>query len=354
MNIFSVRLKMESFVLKRLSGIAKIWHRKKSLKSIEKLYKVNFLDIHDNKNEIRLFAIMRNESLRLPYFFEYYKNIGVDRFFIIDNNSSDDSVRIASQEDYVHVYSTKDSFKNFWFWMEYLLKEFGSDQWCLVVDIDELFAFPYSEKLKLKGLIDFLEQEESTSIMSLLLDMYSDRSIKLTHYNKGENPLIRIPFFDTSYEVRNFRFIDKNSYSFFNSKSFTGGMRQRVFGNISTPHVLSKISLFKNNKNVYLTDGMHAINNSKVSNLQGAVFHTKFLFDFIEEVKEEIKREQHFGNAIYYKHYNKKIANQADINLHCKSSIRYVDTKQLINLGIMSTTSDFDIYIQNLKSNNYE
>ena len=338
--------RIQNFALNSLSGIAKIIHVKRRTKSINKLKKVNFVEVPDNKSEIRLLAIMRNESLRLPYFFEYYKNIGVDRFFIIDNNSTDDSALIASQEDNVHIYSTKDSFKNFWFWMEYLLKEFGSDQWCLVVDIDELFSYPYSEKLNLGELIHFLEEEKSTSVLSLLLDMYSDKSIRSTHYSKGENPLLKIPFFDKSYEIRNFRFIDKNSYSFFYSKSFTGGMRKRVFGNISTPHVLSKISLFKNNQNNYLTDGMHAINNSKISTVQGAVFHTKFLFDFIDEVHEEIKRKQHFGNAFYYKHYEKKIGKQEDLNLHCESSVRYLNTKQLLDLGIMFTNSAFDRYAE--------
>lgn len=87
-------------------------------------------------------------------------------------------------------------------------------------------------------------------------------------------------------------------------------MRKRVFGDIAIPHVLSKISLFKNQKQTYLTDGMHAINNSQISNLQVAVFHTKFLFYFIDEVNEEIKREQHFSNAFYYKHYEKKLQRQ--------------------------------------------
>ncbi|MRX70501.1 Glycosyl transferase family 2 [Flavobacterium resistens] len=337
---------IKKFAFNRLRDISKIVHYIKRKKSVKKLKKVNFTNVPDNKDEIRLFAIMRNEELRLPYFFEYYKKIGVDRFFIIDNNSSDNSVSIASKNDNVHIYSTTDNFKNFWFWMEYLLKKFGSDQWCLVVDIDELFAFPYSEKLKLADLINFLEKEESTSIRSFLLDMYSEKSIKSTHYNAGENPLLQIPFFDSSYETGNFRFIDKKSYSFFDTKSFTGGMRKRVFGDISIPHVLSKISLFKNQKQTYLTDGMHAINNSQISNIQGAVFHTKFLFDFIEEVNEEIKREQHFRNAFYYKHYEKEIAKTEDINLYCESSVKYIDTNQLINLGIMATTASFDNYAQ--------
>lgn len=48
--------------------------------------------IPKNKHEIRLFAICRNESLRLPHFIDYYNNLGVDRIFIIGNNSNDDTL----------------------------------------------------------------------------------------------------------------------------------------------------------------------------------------------------------------------------------------------------------------------
>ena len=37
-------------------------------------------------DEIRLFAKVRNEAKRLPFFLCYYRALGVDRFFIIDND----------------------------------------------------------------------------------------------------------------------------------------------------------------------------------------------------------------------------------------------------------------------------
>ena len=43
-------------------------------------------------NEIRLFAKCRNESARLGAFFDHYRGLGVDRFFIVDNDSTDGSL----------------------------------------------------------------------------------------------------------------------------------------------------------------------------------------------------------------------------------------------------------------------
>jgi hypothetical protein len=40
-----------------------------------------------SRDEIRLFARCRNEILRLPAFFQHYRAMGVDRFYIVDNES---------------------------------------------------------------------------------------------------------------------------------------------------------------------------------------------------------------------------------------------------------------------------
>ncbi len=43
--------------------------------------------INRSRNEIRLFSCIRNEVLRLPYFLDYHRSMGVDRFIFIDNET---------------------------------------------------------------------------------------------------------------------------------------------------------------------------------------------------------------------------------------------------------------------------
>ena len=57
------------------------------------------LDAHaipHDKNEIRFFATMRNEGLRLPYLLDYYRQLGVKRFFIVSNGSTDETEPFSS------------------------------------------------------------------------------------------------------------------------------------------------------------------------------------------------------------------------------------------------------------------
>lgn len=295
--------------------------------------------------ELRLFAIMRNEALRLPYFIEYYKRLGVDRFFIIDNNSSDLSRDIALQHSEIHVFSTDEPYQEHWRWMTYMLDRYGLNHWCLVVDIDELFSFPFIEKIRLKHLCRYLEESNNTALKCFLLDMYSDSTISETICASGQNPLSVLRFFDASFRKISVSFKDWKRNTNFTSVVLTGGMRDRVFGYSPVPHFLSKVPLFKYLPNTYLAQGMHAINGAKFSSDVGVVFHTKFLNDFENRVYEECQREQHFDNAQYYKMYRKKFELDPSLNLFDINSVKFEDLAQLRDLDLIHISTDFERYV---------
>ena len=50
--------------------------------------------------DILLFSTQRNEKVRLPYFLEYYRRLGVNHFFFVDNDSTDGAYEyLAEQPD---------------------------------------------------------------------------------------------------------------------------------------------------------------------------------------------------------------------------------------------------------------
>ncbi len=296
--------------------------------------------IEIGKGEILLFAILRNESLRLAHFIAYYKSLGVDWFFVVDNNSTDNSKEIILNEPRAHLFFTEESYKNHWYWMEYLLEMYGKDHWCLVVDIDELFAYPNYESIKLPTMINFLENSNYEAIRCFLLDMYSINEIVANR----NNPLEILNYFDKYYYETDFTFQNKKTHLPYIFKIFEGGMRERVFGKTNPPHILSKVPFFRYTSKSYLSQGMHAIDNNVLADIQGVVFHTKFLSDFIDEVKEETLRGQHYGNAFYYKHYLEIIQKNESMTYHNEDSIKYQDSKQLIELDLMKTSEQFESF----------
>lgn len=76
------------------------------------LARIDSNDIDVGVKDVLLFAKLRNEALRLPHFINYYKNLGVNRFFFVDNNSDDNSREIILDEPSAYLFYTEENFKN--------------------------------------------------------------------------------------------------------------------------------------------------------------------------------------------------------------------------------------------------
>ena len=96
-------------------------------------------------NNILLFACLRNEMLRLPFFLAHYRRLGVDQFLLVDNGSDDGSVAFLQDQPDVSLWSANAGYKAARFGMDWLTAlqwKHGSGHWCLTVDIDELLIYP--------------------------------------------------------------------------------------------------------------------------------------------------------------------------------------------------------------------
>lgn len=313
------------------------------LVSSARLHKLDRFKVPNAPGELRLFVMARNESLRLPYFLEYYFSKGVDRVFLIDNDSTDETVDIALAHDNVHVFQTKESFKNYSNWMEILLDKYGSGHWCISADSDEILCYPYRESLSIKQLCHFMERQGDTAMQCLLLDMYSDKPVHCNEYAPGSDPLSVCTFFDPKFEESEREWINMRTRKHFLNKKYTGNMRKRVFGASVS---LSKVPLFKYGPGVFAVRGMHGMDGVQFSAIRGVVLHFKYLQDFNMRVVDEAARGQHEGNAADYKQYAQKVEEDPDLNCYYEGSVKFEDSMQLIKLGLIKTPKEFDAYSQ--------
>ncbi|NRA98848.1 MAG: glycosyltransferase family 2 protein, partial [Rhodobacteraceae bacterium] len=60
-------------------------------KSFE-LKKLSKRSVSSQRDEILCFVTLRNELPRLAFFLQYYRNLGVSQFFVVDNGSDDGSM----------------------------------------------------------------------------------------------------------------------------------------------------------------------------------------------------------------------------------------------------------------------
>jgi glycosyltransferase involved in cell wall biosynthesis len=295
-------------------------------------------------HEIRLFMTVRNESLRLPFMMQYYFSRGVDRMFVVDNNSSDNTADIVLSEKNTHLFSTKETHATQGYRIDLLLHRYGIGHWCLVVDADEALIYPFCETLSLRELCGFLDQESSDAMDCLLLDMYPGVPLTDVKYERGSDPLLAAPWFDKSPYTTGCGgplYIREENIIYEGTERMFGGMRKRVFG---VNACVSKFPLIKFNKRMFLSAGAHFLQKARPSDIRGALLHFKYLQDFAANVKREVERNQHWHNAVEYKRYLSRLDSSPELDFHSSSSTRFANSRQLVVLNLMKSSERLNAF----------
>ena len=172
-----------------------------------------------------LFCTQRNEGVRLPYFLEYYRKMGIGHFFFVDNDSDDGSLDYLADQPDVSVWSTKASYKRARFgvdWLNWLQMKHAHGHWVLTVDPDEFLVFPFCDTRPLRALTDWLDASSIKSFSAMLLDMYPKGRLDEQPYQAGQNPIDIACWFDSG------NYTISRNHSFGNLW-IQGGPRSRVF-----------------------------------------------------------------------------------------------------------------------------
>ncbi|KAA8606506.1 glycosyl transferase family 2 [Salipiger aestuarii] len=292
-------------------------------------------------SDLLVFCTARNEGIRLPYFLKYYRDMGVNHFFFVDNDSTDGSLDYLSRQEDVSVWATHGSYKRSRFgmdWINGLLRKYAHGHWALTVDPDEFFLYPFCDTRPLRALTDWLDASTIKSFSAMLLDMYPKGRIDAQPYVAGQNPLDIASWFDAGNYA-----ISRNNR--FGNLWIQGGPRARAFF-ADTPErapALNKIPLVKwhrryayvSSTHMLLPRGLNLVydewGGEKAS---GLLLHTKFLDTFGQKAAEELKRRQHYAGSTEYLAYHARIQHNPD--LWCKWSEKYINWRQLEILGLMS------------------
>ncbi|WP_417720579.1 glycosyltransferase family 2 protein [Salipiger sp.] len=292
-------------------------------------------------SDLLVFCTARNEGVRLPYFLKYYREMGVNHFFFVDNDSTDGSPDYLARQPDVSVWSTRASYKRSRFgmdWINYLLRKHAHGHWALTVDPDEFFLYPFCDTRPLRALTDWLDASSIKSFSAMLLDMYPKGRIDGQPYQSGQNPLEIASWFDAgNYTVsRNGRF---------GNLWIQGGPRARAFfadDPVRAP-ALNKIPLVKwdrrytyvSSTHMLLPRGLNLVydewGGEKAS---GLLLHTKFLDTFTAKAQEELVRRQHYAGSSEYIAYADGVKETPE--LWNKWSEKYINWRQLEILGLMS------------------
>jgi hypothetical protein len=280
--------------------------------SVEHLHGPEEIDY--DKDELVVLCLVRNGRHYLKSFLEHYFSLGAKHIVFLDNESTDGTVEFLQGYDNVTVIRSTLPYGKYLITMKrYLIERFGRDRWTLMVDIDELFDYPYSDVVSLRSLLGYLNENSYTAMVSYMLEMFPEEILSEDSSLPEDEPLKELHRF---YDISN---VHAQSYHTVGDignvladeevELLRGGVRYTLFGNRA---LLVKHPLVFLDDEIKLMDlSDHWVGNARVADLTGVLLHYKFSNRFYEDVRRSVgeRNRLNVGSGRYSKYL--KVLNQS-------------------------------------------
>ena len=290
------------------------------------------LKYEEAPDDILLFLTVFNGIEYVDWFLSYYRQLGVNHFFITDNGSTDGTFERLRREDDVTLFQNLGSFSAAAcgvFWVNYLMRRYGVGHWCFHVDMDEAFVFPRMEEgAQLSDLIAYLDANGFEAVPSLMLDIYP-KHLGVPESNDRFSSSIYIDrdYFSMPCELPPYQFIQ-------------GGLRSRISGRSL---MMTKSPLIKMSADTAYLVNNHQHTHLRMADMSAALLHYKFVGDLMGRVDEAIDREEHFMGARFYKSLRNPLSKgDASDGFVSEYSVIYEGPSQLCSLGLIHSSANWD------------
>ena len=309
--------------------------------------------------DVYVLSLVKDGEYYIKSFIDHYSDLGIKHIFLIDNGSLDKTNNIASQYTNVTIFQCSLPFGEYKLAMRrFLIEMYGRNKWCLSVDIDEYWEYPYQNKITIECFINYLDSFGYTGCLSHQLDLF-EKAASLNN-NERESTINNLDHYDLSdvfmwwENGNNNECIDPRLKDFLNGNVISsnkipimaGGIRMHLFGIIP---ILTKISLFKFDSSVMpFLKSSHKIEGAFIADISCVLLH-KLLHNQLKEKSVNcIKSGGYYNNSynykmIYSKLCNKPIATPNQANL-------YKSVNNLIENNFIHISKNYLVYIKNNKS----
>ena len=318
--------------------ISKEFHR-----SIHPDISLSYISEHPlevSPNDIIVFCTIKNEYARFPFFLDYYRKLGVDKFFICDNNSDDGGTEYLLGQEDVYVFHTTDNYALCGCgmrWVNDLVEHHTSEtNWCMFVDPDEFIVFPKIESSNLRSLTDYMDVKGFDSFFAFMLDMYPENKGDEAEYEIGTDPLFTCPYFDKNYSIY-------ESYLSPYQRVF-GGFRSRIF---SEKEGLTKTPIVRGGGGIKFIHSSHVTTPSKPCDVTGVLLHFKFLGNVKKVFNEAARSDTRYKSGRRYIEYAKLYSDDSQkVKYLNQNTLKYRDSAMLEDLDLITSNREFEQFIE--------
>lgn len=308
--------------------------------------------------ELVVVCLVKNGADYIPSFLEHYRRLGIKHFFFIDNGSDDETLTLLDQSPDITVYRTELPHKKYECEIRRaIIEENCYNRWCLCVDIDELFDYPYSKKISLREFLVYLNTHKYTAVLSYMLDMFA----KKTDFNRPGNAYINLTDEYCYYDISNVKktrydrsFIHFSQYNRMadpKMMNYSGGIRRSFFRNKDSGYLLTKHPLIFVDHQIEPFVHPHFSNKAYVADVNGVLKHYKFIATFKEQVIRRLEAKEfcYYGEREYQEYY-KVIKDENSLNLYSPQAKKLEQVEELLEQGFLIVSKAYCQYMQELET----
>lgn len=274
--------------------------------------------------------VCRNERRFLPSLLKHYRELGVGRFVIVDDQSDDGTAEFLSREPDVDLWGSKKRFAESArgkIWRERLMALYGFGRWYINIDSDEYLIPPLHDALPLKDYLRALSQRRIRRVAAPMIDFYPDGPLSEAIFEGSDErmPWQVAPDFDAEGYSGGFEA---------SGAILRGGVRQRVFG---TDMHLMKYPIIYWDRSCTLGASIHwpTPTARNVTSEWGVLLHFKIFSDVDERAAAIIENGQHMNDAAVYKTIRQHLQEDEEPTLRYDGTVRFSDAADLRQRGFL-------------------
>ncbi len=278
-----------------------------------------------------LIAVVRNEAAVIGDFLAHYRGLGVERFALVDNGSTDATHALLAAAPDVDLYGVARPFAGKQGWVNALIARYGHDRWYLHVDADEHLVFDGVPGRGLAELAALAAARGLRRVRGMLVDMYAP------------GPLLAVPPAAGRRLGERFRLFDGDGYEealCLERISRKGGPRRRKFslrGDTFDPE-LTKYPLFhvRAGEVVASPHHLHPYRENYRSDCFLGILHYKFRDGFLAKAERASAEGNYWRGSLEYRRYLEVLARDRGLRLDYPESRAYGGPGDLVAAGLIA------------------
>src|SRR5215217_1641814 len=315
--------------------------------SVEHLYGPE--EVPYEEDELVLVCLMRNGQPYVKSFVEHHASMGIKHMFFLDNGSTDGTVEALKGYENVSVLHTGLPFKRYETSLrQYLVERFGREgRWCLYVDIDELFDYPYSDVVGLGSLLRYLNERSYTAVVAQMLDMFPEEPLSDRASNPLDEPLKqRHRFYDISNirreNIKELPLTRNNTYESDDIEFFYGGIRSTLFPSKYTNDLTKFPLVFSDDRIKPMDESSHWADNARIADFTCVLLHYKFLDGYFHQQAAQAVREgQYSNNSVLYKRSLEVLESTPSLQVKRETARELRSVNELVENGFLVVSEEY-------------